>query len=276
MALVNPSAMIGRALHAGRAVPAFNVDSPEMMAAVVRAASPTKSAIIVQCTQETLAIWGVRALVAWIRHLSGEHAVEVGLVLDHVKDTHPIVEALEAGFTGVMYDGSTLPVAENIAVTQKVVALARSHQAYVEGEIGHVGRDGEPKAWEQLTDPAGAREFYAQTGVDALAIAIGSQHGHYRGPEHIDLPRLEAAHRLEPHLPLVLHGGSGVPDALLPDLARRGMAKMNFGNQLRRLWWEAIQGATETKPRVALDRAMRAIEQYAAKKIDQLNPKERT
>ncbi len=276
MALVNPSAMIGSALRAGRAVPAFNVDSLDMMAAVVRAASSTKSTIIVQCTQPTLAIWGGRGLVTWLQHLSAEHAVEVGLVLDHVQDMQPIAEAFEAGFTGVMYDGSTLPVAENIAVTQKVVALARSHQAYVEGEIGHVGRDGEPRAWEQLTDPAMAREFHAQTGVDALAIAIGTQHGHYRGPEHIDLARLEAAHRLEPHLPLVLHGGSGVPDALLPDLVRRGMAKMNFGNQLRRLWWEAIRGATETTPRIALDRAMHAIEQYAAEKIVVLNPKERT
>ncbi len=274
MSLVNPSAMIRSAFRAGRAVPAFNVDSPDMMAAVVRAASPSKRAIMVQCTQETLAVWGARALVGWLRHLTDEQDLEVGLVLDHVKAVDPVSQALQAGFTGVMYDGSMLPVAENIAATQAVVALARSHHAYVEGEIGHVGRDGEPQEWEQLTDPAAAREFYAQTGVDALAIAIGTQHGHYRGPERIDLARLEATHRLDPDLPLVLHGGSGVPDAMLPDLARRGMAKMNFGNQLRRLWWAALQEATDTTPRVALARAMHAIELYAGDRMNLLDPKE--
>jgi fructose-bisphosphate aldolase class II len=257
--LTNPKNLIHQARDAGVAIPAFNIDSLEMAMGVISAAETKKVNILLQITVETLNIWGWDVFSDALLFILRQSDVNTGLILDHAKNVDDIKKAIDLGFSGVMFDGSALPLPENIALSLEAVSYAKTKNCYVEGEIGHVARDGEPPAWEHLTTVEEAWDYLSATRVDALAVAIGSKHGHYRNVSDIRMDRVQDIFATL-GAPLVLHGGSGMPQKLFPILCSHGIAKVNIGTELRRVWWQAIENNRDRKPREAVQAARIAVQ----------------
>ncbi len=182
----------------------------------------------------SLPIDGLRRYKAWTKKLlklCDQARVPVCLHLDHGKSVEVCLKAIEAGFTSVMIDGSALPFEENVRVTKTIVEAARKKGVTVEGEIGHVGsgkalieKGGDSNL---LTDPEEAVRFAELTGVDCLAISIGTMHGDYKGEPKIDFERLQKIKKMV-HVPLVLHGGSGTGDENIKQAVSLGIRKINL------------------------------------------------
>ncbi|MFP3897442.1 MAG: ketose-bisphosphate aldolase [Anaerolineales bacterium] len=177
----------------------------------------------------------VGAFAAYIRALAEKTTVPVSLMLDHGSSFEHCMKALSLGFTDVMYDGSQLPLEENIATTRMVVRGAHGAGAAVEAELGHVGQGSEYADFgsqrKGFTDPAVAARFVEETGVDFLAVAIGSAHGLYEGEPQLDLELLHEI-RESVDIPLVLHGGSGLKDQQFRDAIAGGISKVNIFTDL--------------------------------------------
>ncbi len=176
-----------------------------------------------------------RANVAYIRECAATAKVPVSLMLDHGASFEQCVLAISLGFTDVMFDGSRLPLEENIAQTRLVVRAAHAVGVAVEAELGHVGSGREYQSFGAkrlgFTDPAAVERFVAETGVDFLAVAIGTAHGVYQGEPQLDLDLLrEIRRRVE--IPLVMHGGSGLSDAQFRGAIEAGIAKVNVATEL--------------------------------------------
>lgn len=255
----------------GQAVAALNIDSVEMAQGVIAAAELRQSPFILQVTVETLDIWGWEFFTDTLRHLIRQAVVPVVLLLDHAKEVGAIRRAIDLGFGAVMYDGSALSLTDNLAATQSVVRYARSRGVFVEGEVGHVARDGEPIEWEHLTSVDEAVTYWSEAGVDALAVAIGSKHGHYRSQEDIHVERVQEISQAT-SAPLVLHGGSGMPAVLFSALIEAGIAKVNIGTELRRAWWAGLGAETDKKPREALQAAREQVMQRTLELMALLTP----
>jgi len=207
--------------------PAFNVNNLEFVQAVCEAARLESRPVIVSATEGALSYAGTGALVAMVRAVSEEKGVRVALHLDHGKSLEIVRAALDAGFSSVMFDGSALPFEENVRLTAEAARLAHTYSATCEGELGVLSGVEDSVSSERalLTDPAEAAAFVEETGVDALAVAVGTSHGAYKfkGEPRIDLERLEAI-RERVRVPLVLHGASGVPAGLVAELSELGIA----------------------------------------------------
>jgi len=175
------------------------------------------------------------ANVAYIREAAASTKVPVSLMLDHGASFEQCIRAISLGFTDVMFDGSKLPLEENIAQTKLVVRAARAVGVAVEAELGHVGSGNEYQSFGAkragFTDPAVVERFAAETGVDFLAVAIGTAHGVYQGEPHLDLELLDAIRR-RVEVPLVMHGGSGLSDAQFRSAIEHGIAKINVATEL--------------------------------------------
>jgi len=175
------------------------------------------------------------ANVAYIREAAASAKVPVSLMLDHGASFEQCIRAISLGFTDVMFDGSKLPLEENIAQTKLVVRAARAVGVAVEAELGHVGSGNEYQSFGAkragFTDPAVVERFAAETDVDFLAVAIGTAHGVYQGDPHLDLELL-AAIRRRVAIPLVMHGGSGLSDAQFRSAIECGVAKINVATEL--------------------------------------------
>ncbi|MBI4599512.1 class II fructose-bisphosphate aldolase [Candidatus Uhrbacteria bacterium] len=201
------------------AVPAFNVDNLEMVQAVAEAAHEARARVIIATSESSLAYAGFQNLRALV-YLAAERDGILALHLDHGKTMRTIKECIEGGWTSVMFDGSTLPYKENVAKTKQVVAWARKRNVSVEAEIGALRTDEdltkEGTREALFTDPDQAVRFVKETGIDALAISIGTEHGPFKsvGKTKLDFKRL-AEIRKRVSIPLVLHGASGVPKKIL-------------------------------------------------------------
>jgi fructose-bisphosphate aldolase class II len=178
---------------------------------------------------------GFEGTVETIKRASANSSVPVALHLDHSKAFEDCVQAINAGYSSVMIDGSSLPFEENVAITRKVVDFAHPLGITVEGELGKlVGEEGDlivkgPEAAQ--TDPEEAKEFVARTGVDCLAVSIGTQHGHYIAAPKLNIERLKAIHSVV-NVPLVLHGGSGTPTDQVQESIRNGIRKINVATDV--------------------------------------------
>ena len=214
------------------AVGAFNTHNLEMLPAIIKAAVKQKTPVIIQTSCGTANYVGHRNLVAVCRSMAEEYGVNVVLHLDHAKDYDEIRKAIDAGYSSVMFDGSSLTLKENILGTKRVVDYARAHNVSVEAELGTVGgtEDGIAVSQEDVryTDPADAVEFVKQTSVDCLAISVGTAHGVYAGKPQLDFKRIREI-RQAVDIPLVLHGGSGSGDANLQKAIQCGISKINIG-----------------------------------------------
>ncbi|GAB5603808.1 class II fructose-1,6-bisphosphate aldolase [Thermus sp. FJN-A] len=212
----------------GRAVGAFDVVGLEWAEAVLEGAEALGLPVILSVAPH-LGGPPLKALAPGLRALAEAARVPVALHLDHGESLEEVVEALRLGFTSVMLDGSHLPLEANVHLTRQAVTVARAFGATVEGEVGAVpGGYGEAVAEGPLayTDPEEARAFLEATGVDALAVSIGTRHGLYKGPVRLNLPLLEELSRLP--VPLVLHGASGLSPEAYRALVARGIRKVNL------------------------------------------------
>lgn len=260
MALITSKEMFRKALEADYAIGAFNVNNMEIIQGIVEAAGEENAPLILQVSA------GARkyAKAPYLRHLVEaaieDTGVDVCLHLDHGEDFEICKQCVDDGFTSVMIDGSKHPYEENIVLTKEVVEYAHAHGVVVEAELGrlagiedNINVDARSASF---TDPDEAAEFVERTGVDSLAIAIGTSHGAYKfkGEPYLDFERLKEIHKLIPDTPLVLHGAStvlrefvdrcnkyggeipgaqGVPEEMIKEAVKHGVCKVNIDTDLR-------------------------------------------
>jgi fructose-bisphosphate aldolase class II len=222
-------------------VVAFNVIGLEHAEAIVAGAEAERAPVILQVSQNAIRYRGgaIEPIAAACRELAAAASVPVALHLDHATTHELCVRAADAGFSSVMFDASTAATERNVARTAEEVAWAHGRGLSVEGELGVVGgKEGAVTTIEGMTDPEAAAAYVAATGVDALAVAVGTEHGMTERRAALDLDRV-AAIRAAVAVPLVLHGSSGVPAETLAEAVRRGITKVNLATQLN----QALTGA---------------------------------
>lgn len=233
------------------AVGAFNVNNMEIVQAIIEAAEETKSPVILQASQGGLKYAGVEYIAALGRLAAQNASVPVALHLDHGTDFSQVMKCIRHGFTSVMIDGSQYDLDENIAVTKKVIEVARAVGVSVEAELGKIGGVEDDIVVDHKdalhTDPEEAVKFVKETGVDFLAIAIGTAHGKYKGEPEIDFDRLKEI-RSKVDVPLVLHGSSGVAYDDLRKAIELGISKINIDTDVRIAFTKGVSDVLKATP----------------------------
>ena len=274
MPLVTTKQLLLEAQAGGYAVGAFNVENMEMVQAVVAAAEELKSPVIMQTTPSTVKYAGLEYFYANVKAAAEKASVPVVMHLDHGSSFELAMQALRAGYTSIMIDGSHGTFEENVAVSRAVAQACHPSNVPVEAELGKVGGkeddldggDGNP-----YTDPEQAKLFVEETGVDSLAVAIGTAHGVYKGTPKLDVERLSEIRKVV-SIPLVLHGTSGVPDDAVRECIRRGICKVNYATDLRIAFSKGVKGFLGENPE-AFDpkkyngRGREEVKQYVMDKI---------
>lgn len=229
MALVTMKSLLEQARENHRGVGAFSVGNMEMVKGAVQAAEELNTPIILQIAEVRLKHSPLALMGPMMVQAAREAKVDIAVHLDHGLTIETVKKALELGFTSVMFDSSTYPFEENIRRTKEVVALAREYGATVEAELGLVGgsEDGSCDHGIRCTNPDDAKVFCEQTGIDALAVAIGNAHGNYPVAPKLAFDVLDEIHR-KTDIPLVLHGGSGITDEDFQKAISLGIVKVNI------------------------------------------------
>lgn len=240
MPLTTTTTMLQSAQKNGYAIGAFNAENMEMAQAILRAGEAMNAPVILQTTSGTLSYAPPEVFSGIAGALAKATRIPAALHLDHGSSFELAERAAHAGYTSLMIDGSTLPYDENIALTQRVVHMASGLP--VEAELGTVGgkEDGHGGGGIAYTDPEEAADFVRRTGIQSLAVAIGTAHGVYKGEPRLDMDRLSAI-RERVSVPLVLHGASGVPEASVRECIRRGICKVNYATELRIAFTSAMR-----------------------------------
>lgn len=230
MALVTMNTLLKQAQREHRGVGAFSVGNLEMVKGAVLAAEEMNTPMILQIAEVRLKHSPLHMMGPMMVQAAKEAKVDVAVHLDHGLTIETVEKALKLGFTSVMYDSSTYPFQENIERTKEVVRLAKAYGATVEAELGLVGgsEDGSSDHGIRCTDPGDADVFSRETGIDALAVAIGNAHGNYPATPKLAFDVLEQIHQKLGELPLVLHGGSGITDEDFQLAISKGIVKVNI------------------------------------------------
>ena len=229
--LVNLQKIIGMAEEGNYCIPAFNVYNIETVMGVIAAAEEAKAPVIVQVYPRLLNEEVGYYLCPVVIAAAQKATVPVCFQLDHGPSEWEVTRALRWGATGIMLDGSVHSLDENIAVTKHIVDTCKAIGVGVEGEIGHVGSVNDD-SMDEFTDPEEAARFVKETGVTCLAVLIGNAHGHYKKPPKLDIERVKAIREATGGVPLVLHGGSGIPDDQVKAAIAAGIRKMNIGTDV--------------------------------------------
>ena len=239
--LVTTKEMLLDAQAGHYAVGAFNVESLEFVMAVIKAAEDKKSPVIMQTTPGTVKYANLDYFAAMCKVAADAASVPVAIHLDHGDGFDRCVQAMHAGYTSVMIDGSHVPFEDNIALTASVTKVATPLGIPVEAELGKVGgKEDDGPAVE-------GENFVARTGCGSLAVGVGTAHGVYKGTPHIEQGVLkEIRSRLE--IPLVLHGTSGVPDDQVAEAIRNGICKVNYATELRQAFTKGFMGYMAANP----------------------------
>jgi len=228
-------------------VPGFNVFGHEDATAVIRAAELANSPVLLMINRDARQILAVEHWGALLNSMIRKAKVPVGIHLDHCSDLEPIIGAINSGFTSVMYDGSALPLAENIAQTKEIVHMAHAHGVAVEGEVGAVPYDEKNKEHIDLTSPEDAAIMHAASGLDWLAISIGNIHRMIERKVQIDFNRHHSIEKVCP-MPLVIHGASGLLDEQVLELKKTCVAKLNYGTVLRLAFGNTLREEIASRP----------------------------
>jgi fructose-bisphosphate aldolase class II len=278
MPLVTTEKIVEAARDAGTGVGAFNVITLEHAEAIVVAAELVDRPVILQVSENAVRfhLGRVRPIAAAIAEIAAAAKVPVSLHLDHVEDEALLYQAAEAGFSSVMFDASRRPYDDNIAATLAAARWAHDHGLWLEAELGEVGGKDGAHAPGVRTDPDQARAYAAATGVDALAVAVGSSHAMTSRTAILDLELVTRLRDSVP-VPLVLHGSSGVPDHQLRAAVLHGMVKVNIGTALNLAYTEAVrtiltQPQHPVDPRRYLRAARDAVSGSVAHLLNVLNP----
>lgn len=250
MALVTSKELLLDAQKNHYAIGAFNVENMEMVQAVIAAAEELSAPVILQTTPGTLKYASAEMYFANVAAAARVAKVPVVMHLDHGSSFDLAMRAFRAGYTSVMIDGSQSPFEENVALSRRVVEACHAGGIPVEAELGKVGGkedDLDGGSGNGYTVPEEAALFAAQTGVDSLAVAIGTAHGVYKGIPKLDLERITQIRQLV-DVPLVLHGTSGVPDDTVRECIARGMCKINYATDLRIAYTEGVREYLQNNP----------------------------
>jgi fructose-bisphosphate aldolase class II len=265
--------LVDRARSAGIGVAAFNVITLEHAEALAQAAERTGLPIIMQISQNAVRFRGALApLAAATLAIAAASSAEVAVHLDHVADPALLHQAATAGFSSAMFDAGNLPYADNVSGTRAAAEWAHGNGIWLEAELGHVGGKADARASAHApgarTDPSEAADYVAATGVDALAVAVGSSHAMTTRSARLDI-ELVARLRAAVPVPLVLHGSSGVPDDQLRAAIAAGLTKINVGTALNIGYTNAVRSCLAaddalTDPRKYLAPARAALADVAA------------
>jgi len=242
--MVTTKEMLRKAQRGKYAVGAFNIENAEMAAGVIKAAAQLRAPVILQTTSSTLRYMPPEVYSGIVHALAASVPIPVAMHLDHGSSEEIALRCLDAEYSSVMIDGSMLPFEENVQTTKKVVATAHAAGIPVEAELGKVGgKEDDLTADENVyTDPEQALDFTKRTGVDSLAVSIGTAHGFYAGTPVLDVKRLSEI-RACVDIPLVLHGASGLSDDDIRDCVARGICKVNFATELRAAYTQGVRDA---------------------------------
>lgn len=249
--LVTGKQILEHADQNGYAVGAFNVNNMEIIQAIAEAAGDLKAPVILQASQGAIKYAGVEYITSLVKTTAELVDVPMTLHLDHGTDFEEIMKCIRNGFTSVMIDASKHELEENIRLTKEIVRIAHSVGVSVEAELGKIGGTEDQivvsEAEATYTDPEEARIFVEETGVDSLAIAVGTAHGVYKGEPKVDIARIKEIDRVVP-VPLVLHGSSGVPYDTLANAVEAGIRKINIDTDIRASFAGAVKEFVESNP----------------------------
>lgn len=243
MPLVSLDELLPKASQNNYAVPGFNVVNLEMIMSAVRAAEAEKSPIIIEYTEDDGARIPLEYIGQFASCLAKKSDIPICVHLDHGNSLRGIMSAIKSGYSSVMYDGASLSFEENVKNTKRIVEVAKSIGVSVEAELGQIG-PGE----DNYTDPSLVEDFTKDTGISALAVAIGTEHGVYKNKPKVDLKRLEDIKK-ETETPLVMHGGSGLDTETYEKAIDIGVAKINYysamSNKVTKRILNELQSASE-------------------------------
>ncbi|MCG8402880.1 MAG: class II fructose-1,6-bisphosphate aldolase [Firmicutes bacterium] len=275
MGLVPISDLLKEAEAGGYAVGAFNCNNMEIVQAIAAAARAERAPVIMQASQGAIKYAGIEYITAMANVAASMADVPVALHLDHGTSFEQVMRCIRSGFSSVMIDGSKHSLDDNIALTKQVMAAARPVGVSVEAELGKIGGTEDDihvdDADAFFTDPDEAGRFVAETGVDALAVAIGTAHGRYKGEPKLDFARLEKIRSLV-GIPIVLHGSSGVPGDAIREAIRLGVRKINIDTNIREAFVDCCRQVVtdnpeEIDPRKILGPAREAAVELISEKI---------
>ncbi len=253
----------------GTALLAVNFYNFETLKGLLMAAKAANCSLILQLSESTLQYLGINTAVHMARVALRQFGVTGWVHLDHGSNIHTIRECLDAGFDSVMIDASEKPFEENVRTTAAVVGLAAGYDVNVEAELGYIAKLGQEQT-ASFTSPEQARHFVNETGVNALAIAIGTAHGFYKSPPHLQIDLLKQIHAATPAA-LVLHGCSGVPDDQLKEAVKNGITKVNLATETKNIFMKTLQqqllGSQDIDLRRVFPKAIDAVTELISRKL---------
>ncbi|GAB6172756.1 class II fructose-1,6-bisphosphate aldolase [Paradesulfitobacterium aromaticivorans] len=270
MSLVPVAHLLAEAERGGYAVGAFNCNNMEIVQAIVAAAEAENAPVIIQASQGAIKYAGIEYITALTKLAAENAAVPVALHLDHGTSFNQVMQCIRNGFSSVMIDGSKLTLDENIALTNKVIEAARPLGISVEAELGKIGGTEDDISVDErdafFTNPEEAEKFVKATGVDSLAVAIGTAHGQYKGTPKLDFERLQKI-KARVSIPIVLHGSSGVPDEAIKEAISLGVRKVNIDTNIREAFVLAARQVLNDNPKEIDPRKMLGPAREAATAI---------
>ncbi|MBR5468014.1 MAG: class II fructose-bisphosphate aldolase [Firmicutes bacterium] len=269
--LVNLKTILEGTREDKRAVGSFNVYSYETIQGVAAAVKKADKDAIISFGASYLVNMSLETVVAIVKEVADSLDKNVALHLDHCNNLEIIKKAIDAGFTSVMYDGSALEFEENVANTKTVCEMAHAKNVSVEAELGSLAlgehsNETDIDHGQAYTDPANAKEFVERTGVDALAVSIGTVHGMYKGTPNIRVDILEAIAK-EVSIPLVLHGGSGTPEETILKCIDNGICKINVNTEISQYTVAKIAAKIAAEPNTHLSKLTLLQSEYVSEVV---------
>jgi fructose-bisphosphate aldolase class II/tagatose 1,6-diphosphate aldolase GatY/KbaY len=259
-----------------RAILAANFYNFETLSGILQAATLLQLPVILQLSESSIRYLGLHVASAMAKAAIKEYGAEAWLHLDHGSSPEMVQKCLDEGFDSVMIDASEKSIEENIGITHQVVETAAGYGANVEAELGFVAKLGQEHSKAGFTRPEDAVRFVKSTGVHSLAVAIGSAHGFYRQEPRLDIPLLARISESIP-IPLVLHGSSGIPDAMLQDAIRNGICKVNLATETKNTFMLALKKRlkdnSEIDLRIVFPDATKAVVELIENKLKTINNK---
>ena len=283
MCILSTREMLIKAQKEGYAVPAFNIHNLETLQVVVETAAKLRSPLILAGTPSTLTYAGGDYIVSMAEAASKRYNIPIAIHLDHFEDVKEIKHYIDLGFRSAMIDASHCSYGDNIKIVKEVVEYAHKFDATVEAELGRLGGQEDDLVVDEkdamYTNPLQAKEFVEKTGIDSLAIAIGTAHGLYKGTAKLDFDRLTEI-RKAVDVPLVLHGASDVPDDLVKKAISLGICKVNIATDLKIPFSKAlkeyfVENPEANDPRKYMTPAKEAMEKIVEHKIEVCGSKNR-
>jgi ketose-bisphosphate aldolase len=281
MSLVTMKEIMNDAEAKQYAVPAFNAYNMETVGCMVDSAVKLKAPIIIQVYSRLFNSDRAKQIAAVVKATADLAPVPVALHLDHGSGESDVVRAIRFGYTSVMLDASQLPLEQNMEATAAMARICKYVGIPVEGELGHVGSANDDLDGQMFTDPTEAQKFCQATQIDTLAVMVGTAHGLYKKEPQLDIERIARIKQLT-GVPLVLHGGSGVPDQQLQAAIRAGIRKINFATDICCAYLNGVRETTTANNMVwsqALDlfaeQPMRKVSAFIEAKIQLLGADQR-